>query len=57
MASAELKFPAQYLLRWFNKKIKSKNLEIDLHTKTKYEITQPIDWVKDTCCICKFLYE
>ena len=37
------------LLDWFNKKIKSQYLELDLGVKN------PIDWQKDKCVICKML--
>ena len=39
MCSTELKFAADCLLHWFNKNFKSKNLEINSSTKTKYEIS------------------
>ena len=54
MLNVELIFAADYLLFWFNRKIKSKNLIIDAKAKTKYEVMHPVNWSKDTCCICNF---
>ena len=55
MFNIELKFAADAVLKCFNMKIKSGNLEIDPKVKTKYEINNPIIWKKDKCCICNFL--
>ena len=55
MFNIELKFAADAVLKWFNMKIKSGNLEIYPKVKTKYEINNPIIWEKDKCCICNFL--
>ena len=54
MFITKLKLAADCLLNWFNKKIKSKNLELDMFQRTKYEKTHPIDWEKDSCCIFNF---
>ena len=43
------------LLGWFNKKIKSQYLELDLAVKNKFERKNPIDWQKSKCVICKML--
>ena len=43
------------LLEWFNKKIKSQYLELDLLAQTKYERKHPIDWKTGKCVICKLL--
>ena len=40
---------------WFNKKIKSQHLELDLLMKNKYEKKNPINWQEDKCVICKML--
>ena len=49
-----MKFAADSLINWYYKKIKSKNLEIDILQKIKYELYHLISWEKDTCCICNF---
>ena len=54
MFSTEIKFVGEFLIKWFNKKFKSKNLELSNGVKTKYEIENPIDWIEGRCCICKF---
>ena len=54
MLNVELIFAADYLLFWFNRKIKSKNLIIDAKAKTIYEVMHPVNWSKDNCCICNF---
>ena len=46
MFTAELKFSADCLLKWFNKKFE---------LNRKYKIEHPIDWSQDRCCICTFL--
>lgn len=37
MFSTELQFVANSLISWFNNKIKSKFLELDIHQKVEYE--------------------
>ena len=46
MFSTKLKFAADCLLKWFNKKFKLYNLELSNEGKKKYEIKHPIDWMK-----------
>ena len=41
------------LLSWFNKEIKSQNLQINIDIKNKYERKHPIQWDKDICTVCK----
>ena len=53
MFSTEIKFEGDCLIKWFNKKFKSKNLELS-DVKRKYDIENPIDWIEGRCCICKF---
>ena len=43
------------LVAWFNKKIKSQHLELDLSGKKQYERKHPIDWQTNKCVICKML--
>ena len=50
----ELKSTADTPLKWFNIKLKFKNLTIDPKMKIKYQIQNPVDWEKDKCCICNF---
>ena len=57
MFSTELKFAADCLLKWFNKKFKSNNLELSDEQKRKYEINHPINWKQGCCCLCPFLLE
>ena len=40
-------------MEWFNKKIQSQYLEIDILIKNQYERKNPIDWENDKCVICK----
>ena len=54
MFSVELCLVKQAVLSWFNKKIKSQHLEIDLSRKNKYEKDHPINWNSDKCLICNF---
>ena len=54
MFSTEINFAGDFLIKWFNKKFKSKNLELSNGIKRKYEIENPIDWIESRCCICKF---
>ena len=42
MYTTELKFEADYLLKWFNAKCKSINLEVSNNAKRKCEIENPI---------------
>ena len=57
MFSIELKFAADSLLKWFNKKFKSNNLELSNEQKRKYEINHPISWKQGCCCLCPFPLE
>ena len=57
MFTTELKFAADWLLKWFNKKFKSNNLELSNDVKKKYEIEHPIDWSQDRYCLCTFRLE
>ena len=57
MFSTELKFTDNCLLKWFNKKFKSNNLELSNEMKKKYEIDHPINWQQDSCCLCPFPLE
>ena len=43
------------LLEWFNKKIKSQHLELDLLIKNKYDQKNPINRQEDKRVICKML--
>lgn len=43
MFNIEIKFEAEALLKWFNAKIKSKNLEVDLTENTKFQHENPIN--------------
>ena len=54
MFSIELSLVKKTILSWFNRKIKSQHLEIDLLRKNKYEKEHPINWDKDKCLICNF---
>ena len=45
------------LLKWFNAKFNSANLELSNSTKRKFEIENPIDWSHNRCCICTFPFE
>ena len=55
MFSTEIKFSRDCLIKWYNKKFISKNLELSSDVERKYEIENPIDWIEGRCCICKFL--
>ena len=57
MFTTELKFAVDCLMKWFNKKFKSNNLELSNDVKRKYEIEYPIDWSQDRCCLCTFPLE
>ena len=57
MFSTELKFAADCLLKWFNRKFKSNNLELSNEEKRKYEINHSIGWKQDRCGLCPFLLE
>ena len=52
-----MKFAADCLLQWFNKKCTSKNLYLDNSQIIIYERAHSIDWGKGTCCICKFPFD
>ena len=54
MCSTETKFAGDCLIKCFNKKFKSKNLELSNDVKRKYEIEHPIDSIEGRRCICKF---
>ena len=54
MFTTELIFAGDCLLKWFNKKYKSKNLELSNEKKRKYEVEFPIDWENGRCCLYKF---
>ena len=54
MFSAEIKFARDQLIKWFNKKFKSENLELGNDVKRRYEIKNPVDWIEGCYCICKF---
>ena len=54
MFSIELCLVKKTILAWFNQKIKSQHLEIDLLRKNKYEKDHPINWESDKCHICNF---
>ena len=54
MFSVELCLVKQAVLSWFNKKIKSQHLEIDLSRKNKHEKDHLINWNSDKCLICNF---
>ena len=54
MFSIELCLVKETILGWFNKKVKSWHLEIDLLRKNKYEKDHPINWQSDKCHICNF---
>ena len=43
------------MVEWFNKKIKSQYLELDLLIKNQYERKHLIDWQRDKCVIYKLL--
>ena len=55
MFSIGIKFERDCLIKWFNKKFRSKNLELSNDGKRKYGIEKPIDWLEGQCFICKFL--
>ena len=52
MFTTELKFAADCLLKWFNRKFRSNNSELSNDVKRKYEMEHLIDWSQDRCCIC-----
>ena len=54
MFSIELCLIKKTILAWFNWKIKSQHLEIDLLTKSQCEKNHPINWESDKCHICHF---
>ena len=54
MFSIQLCFVKKTTLAWFNKKVKSQHLEIDLLTKNKYEKDHPINQESAKCHIRNF---
>ena len=50
----ELKFAADCLLKWFNKKFKPNNLELSNKQKRKDERHHSINSKQDRCCLCPF---
>ena len=52
--TTELKFAGDCLLKQFNKKYKSKTLELSNEKKRKYEVEFPVNWENGCCCLCKF---
>ena len=54
MFSIELCLVKKTIWTWFNQKIKSQHLEIDLLTKNKYEKDHPMNWESDKCRIGNF---
>ena len=40
--------------RWFDRKFKIQNMEIDHEEKITYEAFNPMDWKKAKCVICNF---
>ena len=54
MFSTEINFSRDCLIKWYNKKFISKNLELSNDVERKCEIENPIDWIEGRCCICKF---
>ena len=53
MFCIEAAFVKKALLAWFDKKIKSQNLEIDAFSKMQYERKNPVNWKNNRCVICK----
>ena len=53
MFSIELFFLKDTILRWFYKKVKSVNLNVNTVLKAEFEKT-PIDWKNDKCVLCQF---
>ena len=54
MFTTELILAADCLIGWFNKNIKTNDLELSKEQKIRYEVQNPVDWKKDHCCICFF---
>ena len=54
MFRVELKFVANCLLRWFNRKFKPQHLEMDLGRIVEYEAKSPINRDKYKCYICNY---
>ena len=52
--NVELKFASNFLLKWFNRKFKIQNMEIDQKEKVTYEAFNPIEQQKTKCVICNF---
>ena len=57
MFGIEIRFGGDFLIKWFNKKFKSKNLELSNDAKRKYGIENQIDWLEGQCCIYKFPFK
>ena len=55
MFSIEIAFVKKTLLQWFETKIKSQNLEINLKIKNQFERENLINWQTDKCVGCKCL--
>ena len=55
--TTELKFVADCLLKWFNAKFKSSNLELSNTAKRKYGIENLVDWSRNCCSSCPFPLE
>ena len=53
MFCIEAAFVKKALLAWFDKKIKSQNLEIDAFSKMQYERKNRVNWKNNRCVICK----
>ena len=54
MFSTDLKFAADCLLKWFNKKFKLNYLELTNAIKRKHQIEHSVNWSQDRCCLCPF---
>lgn len=57
MFSTQIKFAVDYLVKWFGRKFKSKNLSLSLDKKIRYEKEHPINWENGKCCICNLPLE
>ena len=57
MFTTELKFTGNCLIRWFNAKIKSENMQLSNDMRRKHEVENPIIWHTDRCCNCTFPIE
>ena len=54
MLTIEMFLLKETLGAWFNKKIKSNNLNIKPLDKIHYEQGNPVDWSQDKCVLCNF---